>query len=444
MKSLALLAIAAALSLNGPAAGVTLPNGVELERLADESYQPPGVPGEIFIIEQTFPVVCGGKVLFTGVSDVNVNAAIYAASSAGIEVVANLGTPIPGTPWFFTRAQRAACVWDRVFFAGGGGVTDPAARGIFAWTLATGEIELLLSSALAFPTLEFLGFDDVSFDLEADGPGFAVTGPTFQLGSFNRDALAFERFGNAPPQLLAEGYTTLLPGHEMPPVTLTQPLMRGSDVIFKATFPFPDGGGLYRWSPAAGFTPIADTTTVYPQVGSNFAGFGLVIDLDAGLVFDSLFSGGLGVFLARDDGEIVPFVVPGDRTREGEVLIAARNPSGAGALLTFTGRTAENPFRDAIFVRRPDGVIQRILGTGDVIEGRLVSGILSGADDRDVGIWTQSTTGGFPNAVIYRASFGDGIAVDVPGPSPAALAILFGWLGAAGWLLLSRGGGGPA
>lgn len=447
MISISKWAAAALLVLPGVAGGLVLPSGIELERLADETYQPPGVPGEIFIIEQTGPVPCQGRVLFTGVTDVSVNTAIYAASSAGIEVVANLGTPIPGTPWTFTRAQRAACVGARVFFAGGGGVADPAARGIFAWSSESGEIEQLLSSVLSFGALDFLTFADVSPDLDADAAGFAVTGPTFQLGfPLNRDALAYKPFGSAA-QLVAEGYSTLLPDRLEPPATLTGPLMRGQDVVFTASFTTPGDGssGIYRWSPLAGFSRVADSLTFYPEIGGSFAGFDSVTDLDAGLVFSSAYAQGTGIFLARDDGSVVKLVAPGDVTADGDTLLEARFPSGGGGLLTFTGRTAANPLRPAIFVRKPDGEIRRILGIGDLIEGRQIGNVLSGADDRDVGIWTQSSTGGTLNVVIYRASFArDALAVDVPSLSLSSLAALTLLLAAAGWLFLSRGGGAPA
>lgn len=438
-------AAAALLVLPGVAGGLVLPSGIELERLADETYQPPGVPGEIFIIEQTGPVPCQGRVLFTGVTDVSVNTAIYAASSAGIEVVANLGTPIPGTPWTFTRAQRAACVGDRVFFAGGGGIADPAARGIFAWSSETGEIEQLLTSDLAFGQIQFLTFADVSPDVDAQLSGFAVTGPTAKLGHPARDALAFKSLGMAPPALLAEGYSTLLPGRSEPPRTLSEPLTRGLEVIFKASFPPLADSALYRWSASNGFALVADSTTIYPGIGSSLAGFGSLTDLDAGLVFSSAYAQGTGIFLARDDGSVVKLVAPGDFTADGDTLLEARFPSGGGGLLTFTGRTAANPLRPAIFVRKPDGEIRRILGIGDLIEGRQIGNVLSGADDRDVGIWTQSSTGGTLNVVIYRASFaGDALAVDVPSLSLSSLAALTLLLAAAGWLFLSRGGGAPA
>lgn len=415
------LSLATILSTGSLPATVVGPSGIELERVADESYDPPGLPGEAFLIEQVSPVVCDGRVVFAGITEEVVNTALYSASSSGIEVVANVATPIPGTPGTFQRARAAACGGDRVYFLGSNGSIVPTS--VYAWR--DGAIEPMLAAGSALGPYLVQGYVEVGGDTAGLAPGFAATGAVFQQNSESTDALVFKDFSSPQAQLLAQGFSTLLPGRTVPPDTLSEPRMRGSDVVVRASFPPLGASGLYRWSPGLGFSEIVNNTTFYPEVGSSFAGFEFLTSLDAGLAFSSLFSGGLGIFAVRDDGSIVPLVVPGDVTADGDTLVYARFPSGAKSLMSFTGRTAENPDQDAIFVRTPDGSIRRIIGNGDFLEGRLINRVLSGADDRDVAIWTQSSTGGI-SAVIYRASF-TGPVVEVPVSSPAAL-IGFGCL----------------
>jgi hypothetical protein len=273
--------------LNVGAAAVVLPSGIELERIADETYDPPGIPGEILIIEQTVPVVCSGQVLFTAVTELDIHAAIYAASSEGIEVVANATTPIPGTPDTFLRARGASCAGERILFLGGPGASS--VTGVYS--SSGGVIEELLPADTTFGPLSFVSFVEARAEPDG-GEGFAAVGPIFQLGVGTTDGLIRKPFGPAPPQLLAEGFSTLLPGRAVPPDTLSEPLVRASDVVFRATFPPLGDGGIYRWSPAVGFSLVADNTTFYPDLGSSLAGFEVLTSLEAGVAFSALAAGG--------------------------------------------------------------------------------------------------------------------------------------------------------
>ena len=137
--------------------------------------------------------------------------------------------------------------------------------------------------------------------------------------------------------------------------------------------------------------------------------------------------------MLQEDGHPEPLVVTGQVTTEGETLISARIPRGSGSLLSFTGITAENPSVEGIFVRTPDGAIQRVLSVLDPLDGRLVASVLSGADSQHVAIRVQFANPNF--TAVYRASFGQTV-VDVPALSRSAMtSLIFGLTLAGLWLL---------
>lgn len=412
-------------------ASVVSPSGVELERIADYNYEPPGLPGTTFEIEQTDPVVCNGQVVFAGVTELNSNLALYAASSSGVQVVANVLTPMPGSPGAtFLAADDPACGGNQVLFIGGDDVTPPIALGggVFAWW--NSDIERLAPPGIEFGPIQIFSFRKLS----AEGPDFAATASLRQLGFGGKDGVVVKR-GAGPVELIAEGFSTILPGHDVPPQAFASPVLRGQEVFFIASV-FPQIG-VYRWTADDGFSLLADNQTFYPDVGSSFAGFGSLQKMDFGLVFNSLYNAGFGIFALQDDGHFEPLVVPGQLTTEGETILSAQYPSGAGSLLSFIGRTVENPSFDAVFARTQEGAIQRILSVGDTLEGRQVRALLTGADGQHVALRVQPVNPPF-DIVLYRAFFGR--TVDIPMLSRSALASLIAALALAGFGLLRRCG----
>lgn len=420
------LSLTAALS-----ASVVSPSGVELERLADHTYVPPNLPtGSFFIIEQTFPVVCDGEVIFAGITDLTGNAALYAASSSGIRVVANPATPMPGSPGeTFLVADNPACGDGRMLFGGGPDVTPPITVGwsVFSWR--NGEPELVAQPGVVLGPISVTSYGALS----PDGQDFGAIVRLRQPGLGSAEGVVVQR-GAGPAELAFSGFSTILPGQNVIPEAISDPLLRGSDLYFIAT-DFPHVG-LYRWSAAEGFSVAADNQTFYPEVGSSFAGFEYLQYLDFGLVFGSFYNGGFGIFVLQEDGHPEPLVVPGQVTTEGETLISAQIPRGSGSLLSFTGITAENPSVEGIFVRTPDGAIQRVLSVLDPLDGRLVASVLSGADSQHVAIRVQFVDPPYDTGV-YRASFGQTV-VDVPALSRSAMASLIVSLTLAGLWLLRR------
>jgi hypothetical protein len=131
--------------------------------------------------------------------------------------------------------------------------------------------------------------------------------------------------------------------------------------------------------------------------------------LASGVASPAAYSGGTGIFLASRNGAIEPLVVPGDLTTDGETILYAFDIRGAGGLMSFRGTTDLHP-QPSIFVRTPDGLIRRILGLTDTIEGQIVGYIDSGADDSRVAIRID-TAENPPRHIIYRASFATSLAI---------------------------------
>ena len=142
----------------------------------------------------------------------------------------------------------------------------------------------------------------------------------------------------------------------------------GNSFVFRAQSP--QAQGLYRWSETEGLSLLVDNSTPVPGFPGTFAGVGRIAVLDFGVAFSAGFSGGLCIFLVDQHGEIEPLILPGDTTVEGETLLAAFIPAGAGRLVAFGGATETTLPREAVFARTPDGSIHRIVTEGETFDGK--------------------------------------------------------------------------
>jgi hypothetical protein len=190
--------------------------------------------------------------------------------------------------------------------------------------------------------------------------------------------------------------------------------MMGPGFVFRAQSP-PLAQGLYRWSETEGFSLLVDNSTPVPGFPGTFAGVGKIAVLDIGVAFSGGFSGGLGIFLVDLQGEIEPFILPGETTVGGETLLAAFIPSGAGRLVAFRGVSDATLPREGVFVRTADGSIYRIVTEGDLLDGKSADRVFYNADDRSVALRVDT----YPpdpadfDERVYRATFGK-TAIDIP------------------------------
>lgn len=421
------LMVAAALT------GVTTPSGVELERVIDSgSYQPPGLPGQFFI-ERTLPLICGDAVIFAGMVATTRGSALYAATPEGVEVVANELTPIDATEELFHRAEEPTCDGDRVLFQGSAETFPHGLIGnsIYSWRSGSG-LTRELAAGIDFGPIRAYSFRAAS----ADGGDLVVSASLRQAGFQAGKGLVVKRQAQAP-QLIFQDFTQILPGQATPPDSVGRAVLRDGSVYYGAQ----DAGhfGIYGWSSAAGFALLLDNQAIHPEIGGSFGAMGVAAAVAEGLIFGAAFSGGDGLFLLRADGIIETLLRSGDLTTEGQALREFSYVEGDASLFTFYGSTEDAPpFVDSAFVRTPDGRIQRILTSGETLEGQPVATVLPSANGREAAILVEHAGPSFATT-IYRLVLGPTPApVDVPALSPAAAAILSALLAAGGLLLLRR------
>lgn len=419
-----------ALALVGALAGqIVTPSGVELERLADSSYYPPNLPSGAFIIDNPPPFVCGESLLFEGLVALDSNpsvgfAGLYEASPRGVEVFANYGTPVPGSNRTFENIKTAFCPPGYVAFLGDDNIS-PLSSGRSVFIRRNGVFETALPSDEFFGTKRVRNYSNLSASAEEIAATASLVEPFFPTSI----GLVVKPL-DGPAELIAATHSTILPGQAVLPFGLSDTLWIDRDLIFRSAA---DTIGIYRWNRENGFEELVNSQTVYPAVGSTIAFLSWYSNLDYGLVFMGFIPTGFGLFVYRD-GQVDKLVVPGDLTEDGETLDEIKYPSGAGSLLTFTASTLERPV-DAVFVRTPEGVIRRILGGLDVIDGRTMGVVKSTADHRYVGIWTQENNNP-SDIVLYRASFER--VIDVPAASGVGLLGFAVLLSLVGLIFLAR------
>jgi hypothetical protein len=412
------LAVAASLVANAPT--------FVLEWLTDSSVNPPGVPGQFSIIRVP-PESCNGAVLFLGVTYDDIRLGLYSVSSAGVEVIANTGTPIPGSTGTFQDARQPSCAGDGIVFLGDDDLA-PSSAGPSAYLVSQGVIEPLLVVGTVIGDNSFTGFGDVS------GSDSMIALDAKLVPTSTTEAMTIKPFDGEP--FIVADRTTVLPGQTEPATIYSLPVLHGSDFFFHARTL--DNLGIYRWSQGEGLSVVVDTQTPAPVPGAgNFAIFDSITSLDYGLVFGACYVGsGCGIFV-WDAGRLQPLVVPGHETADGHTITSAGFAAGGGSLLSFTAKTSTN-VRDAVFARTADGAVVRLLGELDVIDGQTVVEVLSSADDTGVALLLD-IFGNPPTEAIYKARFVN--TVEIPALSGAGvLAFVLLLAMAAVWLIVRRPG----
>ena len=379
------------------------PTGIELEKLWDISMQLPGTT-EPLQLDSGAPVPCGGGVVFRAKEFSVPMSWAYHVTSSSLEVFVDDETVIPGSSETFSRLGDIQCSGDRRFsFVGSADELLPG--GTFTGIPREG-LTSVLSNGVTVEGFEIRNWEEAS----VSESGAALLG--FRDPVFLGNALVFKPTGGSP--IYVADFDTVLPGQAEPLDSFISPRMMGSGFVFRAQSPG-QAQGLYRWSEAEGFSLLVDNSTEVPGFPGTFAGVGRIAVLDFGVAFSAGFSGGLGIFLVTSQGEIEPLVLPGDTTVGGETLLSAYIPTGAGRLVAFGGVTDVTAPREGVFVRTPEGLIQRILAEGEMLDGKSADQIFYNADDRSVALRVDTYP---PDPVdtdyrVYRATFGNPV-VEVP------------------------------
>lgn len=414
-----LYAIALAAAVGVPVPG---PTGVELERLIDTTVQLPGTTDPISW-DGPPPVPCGRGVAFGANEVTALTGWWYYISPDGVEVLVDEDTSIPDVAGTFEEVASVDCIGnDRLAFLGYRGTVPSVPVSAYDWRPG-GQIDLLQAGGV---TIDGRAIDDF----------VQVGGNQFGLGLQGRltfpgigEALVVKRFGLAP--IFVTDEQIVLPGRSDPVTGFTAPHLWGQDLVFRALVV--GDRGLYRWSQGTGFSVIADDLTPVPGGAGTFFSIGRYAILSSGVAFTAAYSAGTGIFLYDHNGGLAPLVVPGDLTANGETITEAFTPSGQSILFSFTGVTAETAPLPSVFVRTADGVVHRILGVQDQIEGKTVLLVDAGADQDSVAVRVTTTD---LEEIIYQATFASPLTI--PTLTPEWMAALAFLLAAAGVLTLGR------
>ena len=387
------------------------PTGVSLERLYNTSVQLPGTT-EPLNLASGAPVPCGDGVVFRAKEFSAIRSWGYHVTSTSLEVFVDEETLIPGTSEEFFELHDIQCIGNGEFsFLGSGDPASGLRSSAYTW-LSGGHITLIQPGGVAVD-----GHDIRSWvQLNISENGAALLGHRDPL--FLGQALAMKRTGESPIYVADD--SQVLPGQTQTVSGYDSPRMMGSAFVFRAHTVLSQG--LYHWSEADGISLLVDTETPVPGSPGTFAGVGAIAVLANGVAFSAGFSGGLGIFLVDEQGQIEPFVLPGEKTVGGETLLAAFIPSGAGHFMAFRGVTDATAPRQGVFARTPDGLIYRIVSEGDMLDGRQVNRVFGNADDRSVAIRVDTFVPEVDQN-IYRTTFVN-TAIDIPALSAGGRAVL--------------------
>jgi hypothetical protein len=378
---------------------------IELERLIDSNQQLPGTT-EPIVYDGPRPDPCGQGVILRAFENTPqaISSWVYLVEPQGVTLVADGATFPPQSPTPFERIGSARCgAVGTVLFSG-----EPidGNSSVYGWSEADG----LHLEAIGHTMVDGVNIGTLDeFSGNAEGTALLAR----LVPSFVGDALLYRPRGGSTVFVLDD--STVLPGQPGPIRSFNEPWAAHGGFVFRALSTDQLGHyGLYRWWRDGTLRVLVDNNTAVPDGPGNFLGIGDALVLQAGVAFPAIVSSGFAVYI-HDGLSIRRFFGPGDQTEDGETLTDTFFLDGAGGLVSFVGRTIENPSL-AAFARTPDGRIHRLLGIGDMIDGKQVLEVIPGADHRYVAIRAQVDA---LEWIIYRADFGT--VVDVPTIAPLTM-----------------------
>lgn len=355
------------------------------------------------------PAASGGVVAFRGLYAGGQG--IYTGTGGTPVLIANSATTVPGGGMAFGNLFGSPAISNStVVFAGGPPAAPPFPfRGVYAAPAGGGAITAAADNTTTNPgppAGPFNSFDvmpGVSGSTVAFGGGSAFRGGIYTIPAAGAlTATAIAQTGDAIPVVGG------------PFGSFSFPSVSGNRVAFVGVGP---GGGVFTAATSGGaLSAVATTSTTIPGGGgATFAGFGNPVVSGTVVAFAGGPTGGPGSF---------PTGIY-TNTGAGGSLVAVANTSttapGGGGLFTQFDPWVSLSGDDVVFVGHSSageglytnatGPLTRLVGQGDVFDGRTVA---------DVEIGRQSFDGAF---VTFWASFTDGRSgvYVVPVPEPAGV-----------------------
>jgi hypothetical protein len=347
-------------------------NGQTFTRIADTQTAVPGGTGT-FTIFADARAIGGGKVAFIGY-DSALAPGIYSYQSGLLGVVVDSHTTVPGTADTFTDFFDVAIDGALVAFTGGwpgpgGGCSFSGSEGVFTRRLQGGAIRALATSL----TTDKNCFEGIDFD----GQKVAVTGgvdPVDLFHNHGESIMIIRRIDR--PRVLVDTTTEKPGGGTF--IGYDQDIaLRNGGLLFTEIIPNTFGAvaGLYTIrTNGQNLQLVADQSTPVPEGTGDFNNF-------AGVDWD----GGEVGFIGRNSVNAA-FLYAGTSPADLHVVVDSSTPVPGEAGATFDSLGNPIAYEGGVFVfegfwsgsntglfTSEGGIVQAILKSGDILDGRTVS-----------------------------------------------------------------------
>jgi hypothetical protein len=391
-----------------------------LKRVASQSTSIPGFLGLLpYFKEFNVPAVDDGTVAFRANGFLDFNG-ILTWDSAGLTIVADHTTAMPGFgstkfKFFGLPAIRGG----KIAFVGGSSLDFFGGKmGIYKTPVAGGALTAVADSNTTIPgsSLKFNYFEYANPGLDQGKVAFAAGNLT--LGNpptFNESGIYTDVFGSLTT---VADTSTALPGSTSTFEQLSFAQLEGTQIGFSGTGLSASREGIYATS--LGIMTVVDTLTPFPGLSMNtFDGF-------SGYSFSggwAAFAGtgpGLyefGVFAATFAGTSLTTLVtrntpvPGYPGAEFDEVDEVSLDAGYVAFTAKDTKVFDSLYR--LDIAKND--LQRIVRTGDTLDGGKVSEVFLGSDGLDGPDVAFHVRFSGPNEGVYLASEGGSILVgDIP------------------------------
>src|SRR5262245_43448263 len=348
-------------------------------KIADTNTPMPGGSGNFAFFG--IPVLDGSSVVFNGSRTCcPIQTGVYAGAGGSLQTLADFGTPVPGGTGNFSFFGDVAASGGTIAFQGDNG-TSP---GVYAGP--GGSLAKVADTNTPIPggVGNFQSFG-IPLTVDSGRVAFVGTGSSLQRGVYSSVAGSLT---------LVADTSTAIPGGTGNFAGFFSPSARGGDLAFGG-FDHGSGEGLYTVISGA-LAKAVDTNTPMPGSGGNFVHFGSPVfdGVNIAFIASDAFTP-VGGYVVGPGGAVtlvaeIPMPAPGGT---GNFTFFGGDPSISGSVVSFAALDADN--KGALY-RAQGGVLTRIVGAGDVLDGKVVSG---------VGVRRQASNG---TAFAFYATFDDG------------------------------------
>jgi hypothetical protein len=393
MASKALIRLPGWLLASGLGFATPFASAQSFTRVADTSSAVPGGSGTFsgFGAGSAAPAISGSAVVFYGRDSGSGTPGVYTGTTAGgpLSVVADFHTVAPGQSGTFNFFYPGANSVSGSVVAFPGQVST--VHGVYIGSVTGGSLFRVVDSTTTLPggggtftepSATAISGTTVAFYSTTSGSGQGIYTATTGGGSLARMA----------------DTTTIVPGGSVPFTSFGGLTLSGSTVAFQGKNNGPTANGIYTGDvPTGTLTRIADFTTTIPVVGGTFGAsvnaFGTPSVSGATVAFrgSGFDSGGHavgGIYAGSTAGGSLIRVVDTSTTFPGYSgsNTAFNDPAISGTIVAFSLVSGNGTSGGIFYKDTSTGVLTRLVGLGDTLDGRTVSNLYLGPQGLDGGV----------------------------------------------------------